>query len=37
MNLKQVSELYNEMISDVLELRPVDFSSLENPRLDYAD
>ncbi len=37
MNLKQVSEHYNEMILDVLELRSVDFLSLENPRLDYAD
>ncbi len=37
MNLKQVSEFYNVMILDILELRLVDFSSLKNPSLDYAE
>ncbi len=37
MNLKQASELYNEMILDILELRLVDFLSLKYPRLDYAE
>jgi hypothetical protein len=36
-NLKAVSELYNEMISDILELRSVIFLSLKNPRLNYAE
>ncbi len=37
MNLKQVSELYNEMILDILKLRLIEFLSLETPRLDYAE
>ncbi len=36
-NLKAVSELYNKMISDVLELSLVNFLSLKNPRLNYAE
>jgi hypothetical protein len=37
MNLKQVSELYNEIVLDVLKLRSIDLLSLETPRLYYAE
>ena len=36
-SLMQVNTLFEEMISDVIELRSVDFSPLKNPRLNYAD
>ena len=34
---KQVNALFKEMISDVIELRSIDFSPLKIPRLNYAD
>ena len=36
-SLKQVNTLFKEMISDVIELRSIDFSPLKIPRLNYAD
>jgi hypothetical protein len=36
-NLRAVSKLHNEMITDALKLRWVDFLSLKNLRFDYAD
>jgi hypothetical protein len=35
--LRAVNELHNNIISDVLELRLVDFLSLKNLRFEYAD
>ena len=36
-NLKCFNKMYCEMIDDVLQLQSVDFSSLKQPRLNYAD
>jgi hypothetical protein len=36
-SLKQVIALFEEMISDVIELRLIDFSPLKIPRLNYAE
>ena len=36
-SLKQINTLFEEMISDVIELRSIDFSPLKIPRLNYAD
>jgi hypothetical protein len=36
-NLMSLSKTYHKMINNVLRLRSVDFSSLKQPRLGYAD
>ena len=36
-NLKCINKSFRTMIDDVLRLRPLDFSSLKQPRLNYAD
>jgi len=35
-SIRAVNKLYNEMVNDVMRLRKVDFTSLTQPRLDYA-
>ena len=37
MNLSEVDSLYREMISDVAELKNLDFCTLREPRLGYAE
>jgi hypothetical protein len=36
-NLSEVNSLYQEMIGDIAELKKLDFCTLQEPRLDYAE
>ncbi len=36
-NLSKVNLLYGEMITDVIDLRLMDFSEMKRPRLGYAE